>query len=160
MKSRKVSKTQHRHLEFFHCSEFWLGSWQYGCREACQSAKSVTQSQHRTNGLSWVPKKPYFNTLRLRQNGRHFANDIFSCIFLNENISIVIWLGTGQAPIHCLTQWWLIYWCTYTPLGINGLKAARAAKQSSKAYQGQSKKIFVRFSNPVIALLCCPPYEV
>ena len=29
-----------------------------------------------------------FNTLRPRQNGRHFADDIFKCIFLNENIWI------------------------------------------------------------------------
>ena len=28
------------------------------------------------------------NTLRLRQNWRHFADDIFKCIFLNENIWI------------------------------------------------------------------------
>ena len=27
-----------------------------------------------------------FNTLRPRQNGRHFADDIFICIFLNENV--------------------------------------------------------------------------
>ena len=25
-------------------------------------------------------------TLRPRQNGRHFADDIFKCIFLNENV--------------------------------------------------------------------------
>ena len=25
------------------------------------------------------------NTLRPRQNGRYFADDIFTCIFLNEN---------------------------------------------------------------------------
>ena len=28
---------------------------------------------------------PQLNTLRPRQNGRHFADDIFKCIFLNEN---------------------------------------------------------------------------
>ena len=28
------------------------------------------------------------NTLRPRQNGHHFANDIFKCIFLNENVWI------------------------------------------------------------------------
>ena len=28
------------------------------------------------------------NTLRPRQNGRHFADDIFKCIFLNENVWI------------------------------------------------------------------------
>ena len=30
------------------------------------------------------------NTLRLRQNGRHFPDDIFKCIFLNEKICITI----------------------------------------------------------------------
>ena len=35
------------------------------------------------------------NTLRPRQNGRHFADAIFKCIFLHENvwIPIKIWLG-------------------------------------------------------------------
>ena len=28
------------------------------------------------------------NTLRLRQNGHHFADNTFKCIFLNENVSI------------------------------------------------------------------------
>ena len=31
-------------------------------------------------------KMRMFNTLRSRQNGRHFADDIFKCIFLNENV--------------------------------------------------------------------------
>ena len=26
------------------------------------------------------------NTLRSRQNGRHFADDTFKCIFFNENV--------------------------------------------------------------------------
>ena len=30
------------------------------------------------------------NTLRPRQNGRHFSDDIFKCIFLNENVWISI----------------------------------------------------------------------
>ena len=29
------------------------------------------------------------NTLRLRQNGRHFPDDIFKCIFVNENVWIL-----------------------------------------------------------------------
>ena len=29
---------------------------------------------------------PIVNTLRLRQNGRHFPDDIFKYIFLNENV--------------------------------------------------------------------------
>ena len=32
----------------------------------------------------------HFNSLRPRQNGRHFADDIFKCIFLNENVWIPI----------------------------------------------------------------------
>ena len=43
------------------------------------------------------------NTLRPRQNGRHFANSIFKCISLNENIwvSIKIWLTfVPKGPIN------------------------------------------------------------
>ena len=45
----------------------------------------------------------YFNTLRPRQNGRHFADNIFKCIFLNENvwIPIKIWLKfVPKGPIN------------------------------------------------------------
>ena len=40
-------------------------------------------------GDDWIIR---FNTLRPRQDGRHFPDDIFKCIFLNENVwsSIVI----------------------------------------------------------------------
>ena len=31
-----------------------------------------------------------FNTLRVRQNGLHFADDYFKCIFLNKNVLILI----------------------------------------------------------------------
>ena len=41
---------------------------------------------------SWKPCSKNFalNTLRPRQNGRHFPDDIFKCIFLNENAWIAI----------------------------------------------------------------------
>ena len=39
---------------------------------------------------------PY--TLRPRQNGRHFADDIFKCIFLNENVSISIKISLMFVP--------------------------------------------------------------
>ena len=32
----------------------------------------------------------FINTLRQRQNGRHFADDIFKRIFVNKNICILI----------------------------------------------------------------------
>ena len=43
------------------------------------------------------------NTLRPIQNGRHFADDIFKCIFLNENIWIPIKISlkfVPQGPIN------------------------------------------------------------
>ena len=38
------------------------------------------------------------NTLRPGQNGRHFADDIFKCIFLNENIWISIKISLKFVP--------------------------------------------------------------
>ena len=39
-----------------------------------------------------------FNTLRPRQNGRHFPDDIFKCNFLNENIWISIKISLKFVP--------------------------------------------------------------
>ena len=38
------------------------------------------------------------NTLRPRQNGRHFADDMFKCIFLNENVWIPIKISLTFVP--------------------------------------------------------------
>ena len=37
-------------------------------------------------------------TLRPRQNGRHFADNIFKCIFLNENVCISINISLKFVP--------------------------------------------------------------
>ena len=39
-----------------------------------------------------------FNTLKPRQNGRHFADDIFKRIFLNENVCIPIKISLKFVP--------------------------------------------------------------
>ena len=39
-----------------------------------------------------------FNTLRPRQNGRHFADDIFKCMFFNENVWISIKISLKFVP--------------------------------------------------------------
>ena len=39
-----------------------------------------------------------FNTLRPRQNGRHFADDTFKRIFLNENIRILMKISLKFIP--------------------------------------------------------------
>ena len=40
--------------------------------------------------IKYVQQPWTINTLRPRQNGRHFPDDIFKCFFLNENGSIAI----------------------------------------------------------------------
>ena len=56
-----------------------------------------------------------FNTLRLRQNGCHFPDDIFKCIFLNENVWISIKVSLKFVPkgpinkIPSLVQ--IMAWC-------------------------------------------------
>ena len=39
-----------------------------------------------------------FNTLRLRQNGRHFPDDILKCIFMNENFCFFILVSLKFVP--------------------------------------------------------------
>ena len=61
------------------------------------------------------PCRYFFNTLGPRQNGRHFADDIFKYIFLNENISIAIEISLKfvlKGPINnipALVQ--IMAWC-------------------------------------------------
>ena len=56
-----------------------------------------------------------FNTLRPRQNGRHFPDDIFKWIFLNENVWILINISLKFVPkgpinnIPTLVQ--IMAWC-------------------------------------------------
>ena len=39
-----------------------------------------------------------FNTLRLRQNGHHFPDDIFKCIIFSENVWILLKISLRFAP--------------------------------------------------------------
>ena len=58
---------------------------------------------------------PKVNTLRLRQNGRLFLDNIFKCIFLNENIFIATKISQKfilEGPINnipALVQ--IMAWC-------------------------------------------------
>ena len=45
-----------------------------------------------------------FNTLRLRENGHHFPDNIFTYIFLNENVWISINISLNfvpKCPVAC-----------------------------------------------------------
>ena len=39
-----------------------------------------------------------FNTMRPRQNGRHFPDDFFKCIFMNENVLFLIKISLKFVP--------------------------------------------------------------
>ena len=83
------------------------------------------------------------NTLRLRQNGRHFPGDIFKWIFLNETVwisikisqkfvpdgpikkipalvQIMAWCRTGDRPSS--ERMMVVYWRIYAFLGLNELR--------------------------------------
>ena len=50
-----------------------------------------------------ITLRKWVNTLRPRQNGRHFPDDILKCIFLNENVWLSIkisWNFVPQGPIN------------------------------------------------------------
>ena len=45
-----------------------------------------------------IEREPMFSTLRPRQNGRHFADNAFNCIFMNENVRILIEFSLKFVP--------------------------------------------------------------
>ena len=71
------------------------------------------------------------NSLRPRQNGRHFADNIFKCIFSNENVRISIQISRQFVPrgqiysnptlVQIMNLWWLVYWRIYASLGLSEL---------------------------------------
>ena len=52
----------------------------------------------RSTIISWSVSELRVNTLRPRQNGRHFADDILKCIFFNENVWILIEISLKFVP--------------------------------------------------------------
>ena len=96
-----------------------------------------------TPAYTWDICLHFINTLRPRRNKQHFADDIFKCIFFNENVwisikispkfvpkgpinnipalvQIMAWRRSGAS--HYLNQWWLVYWCISASLGLNELR--------------------------------------
>ena len=63
----------------------------------CGSCGSAA-SRHSNWKDKVVCKAMHLNTLRLRQNGCHFANDSLKCIFVNENVWILIKISLKLAP--------------------------------------------------------------
>ena len=56
-------------------------------------------NDHKSNALwKWQHILTYSDTLMLRQNGRHFPDNILKCIFLNDNVWISINLSLKFVP--------------------------------------------------------------
>ena len=100
----------------------------YSCKQTCNTyeklMKQIRYQHKRKNVLladnsnclgALLLTKFNFNTLGPRQNGRHFADDIFKRIFVNENVWILIWISLKFVPkgpinnIPALVQ--IMVWC-------------------------------------------------
>ena len=85
-------------------SQHWFKQWPGGEQVTSQYLNQwlLILLIHASLGLNELigPRESdcYFNTLRPRQNGRHFADDIFKCIFLNENVWISIKVSLKFVP--------------------------------------------------------------
>ena len=93
-----VTNGKYKSLVYFQfpCVSWWLANlyfwfavdWIMGC---------PCKAQHRvftTNPCSGWP----INTLRPKQDGRHFADDMFTCSFFNENVWIPIKFSLKFVP--------------------------------------------------------------
>ena len=47
---------------------------------------------------AWKKWGTFFNSSPLGQNGRHFADNIFKCIFMDEKFCILIWIPLKFVP--------------------------------------------------------------
>ena len=64
-------------------------------RESCWC--DLDYSHYETN-ISAIYRYTLFSVLRPRQNGRHFPNDIFKCLFLNKNVWISVKISLKFVP--------------------------------------------------------------
>ena len=73
----------------------------YCMTPTASSERPVFVTSHREVYVSLPARNPTqrsLNTLRPRENGRHFADDIFKCIFVNENWLIPIKISLKFVP--------------------------------------------------------------
>ena len=111
----------------------------------------------RTGGLG-------VNTLRPRQNGRHFPDDIFKCIFLNENewilikislkfvpkdqinnipslVSIMAWRRPGDKPLsEAMMASLLTHICVARPQWVKGVGVGGLLTENGMGAEQKKKK--------------------
>ena len=74
-------------LNIISLTQWSMSHWWHTCWGNCTGTLSFYLSHFNS-----------FNTLGPRQNRRHFADDIFKCIFLNENVWISIKISLNFIP--------------------------------------------------------------
>ena len=94
---------------FFWCSIVGFVRWIY-CLNSLKSIPEEYWSMYH-NEIIKLPQQNksqhnhvHINTLRPRQNGRHFADNIFKCIFLNENVWISIKISQKFIPTDLISN--------------------------------------------------------
>ena len=83
----------------------WLSNWLIKTMDTFQVLSTPCWSGVSVGTLCWMYWPTHVNTLRPRQNGRNFPNDIFKCIFLNKNIWISINMSlkfVAKGPINII----------------------------------------------------------
>ena len=77
-----------------------------------QTSQFLTWQDCCLRNIGSHPAHARLKTLRPRQNGRHFADNIFKCIFLNANYCIILLKCFSKCPIDnksALVQ--VMAWC-------------------------------------------------
>ena len=90
--ARRASNTENISIRWRH--HVLQISWHLDCSDSSptDTLQITNPNLFSLNRVYWKKKihalvgRPDFKTLRLRQNGRHFADDIFKCISFNENV--------------------------------------------------------------------------
>ena len=141
------------HVLYIH-PEYWYAHermWWYDCRYVITSLSILGNVIIRQCSNAYAQNRWRYgickllasiNTLKPRQNIRHFADDIFQSNFLNANVWILInislkivcscpidniptsfhimaWCRPVDKPL--LNQWWSVYRRIYTSVGLNEL---------------------------------------
>ena len=88
----------------------------------------------------YIDYRLYLNTLRTKQKGWHFANNISKCIFVNENHCILVKLTQKSNPRSPIDKSALAWWFlkpTVTQFLFNSLLRLKIRKHQNFAFWGE-----------------------
>ena len=92
---------QYQYMTHFHTENKTVGIRNAINETVCENRCTLVYIWNQNSGnkqMSHHHQDPLINTLRPRQNGRHFPDDIFKWIFLNENVWILINISLKFVP--------------------------------------------------------------